>query len=97
MAVNLSEGERNFIAFRYFYYVVRGMRSETDSGKNKIVVIDDPVSSMDSSALFIVGSQVREMIGICANVADPVENENPIFAGRYIEHIFILTHNAYFH
>ena len=37
------------------------------------------------------------MIGICANVADPVENENPIFAGRYIEQIFILTHNAYFH
>lgn len=52
---------------------------------------------MDSSALFIVGSPVREMIGICANVADPVENENPIFAGRYIEQIFILTHNAYFH
>lgn len=97
VAVNLSEGERNFIAFLYFYYVVRGMRSETDSGKNKIVVIDDPVSSMDSSALFIVGSPVREMIGICANVADPVENENPIFAGRYIEQIFILTHNAYFH
>ena len=97
VAVNLSEGERNFIAFLYFYHVVHGMRSETDSGKNKIVVIDDPVSSMDSSALFIVGSLVREMIGICANVADPVENENPIFAGRYIEQIFILTHNVYFH
>lgn len=97
VAVNLSEGERNFIAFLYFYHVVRGMRSETDSGKNKIVVIDDPVSSMDSSALFIVGSLVREMIGICANVADPVENENPIFAGRCIEQIFILMHNAYFH
>lgn len=52
---------------------------------------------MDSSALFIVGSLVREMMGICANVADLVENENPIFAGRYIEQIFILTHNAYFH
>lgn len=64
VAVNLSEGERNFIAFLYFYHVVRGMRSETDSGKNKIVVIDDPVSSMDSNALFIVGSLVREMIGI---------------------------------
>lgn len=97
VAVNLSEGERNFIAFLYFYHVVRGMRSETESGKNKIVVIDDPVSSMGSSALFIVGSLVREMIGICSNVADPVENENPLFAGRYIEQIFILTHNAYFH
>jgi wobble nucleotide-excising tRNase len=97
VAMNLSEGERNFIAFLYFYHVVRGMRSQTDSGKNKIVVIDDPVSSMDSSALFIVGSLVREMIGICANVADPVENVNPIFVGRYIEQIFILTHNAYFH
>ena len=96
-ARNLSEGERNFIAFLYFYHVVRGMQSEEESGKNKIVVIDDPVSSMDSSSLFIVSSLIREMISVCANVADPVENENPEFTGKYIEQIFILTHNAYFH
>lgn len=38
--------------------------------KDKIVVIDDPVSSMDSSALFIVSSLVREMIEVCHNNFD---------------------------
>ena len=49
IAVNLSEGERNFIAFLYFYHVVRGSQTEIESGKDKVVVIDDPVSSMDGS------------------------------------------------
>lgn len=53
VAENLSEGERNFIAFLYFYHLVRGSRS-SDEVKDKIVVIDDPVSSMDSTALFLV-------------------------------------------
>ena len=75
-ATRLSEGERNFIAFLYFYQLVRGngkVGSATTHGsiegtpegadtRDKIVVIDDPVSSMDSNALFIVGSIVRNMI-----------------------------------
>lgn len=96
VAENLSEGERNFIAFLYFYHLVRGARSEEESGRNKIVVIDDPVSSMDSSSLFIVSAPVREKIGVCGNVAIPTE-EHPEFQGSYIEQIFILTHNAFFH
>jgi wobble nucleotide-excising tRNase len=35
--------------------------------KEKIVVIDDPVSSMDSTALFLVSAIVREMINVCRN------------------------------
>jgi wobble nucleotide-excising tRNase len=93
-AVNLSEGERNFIAFLYFYHVVRGSLSEVDSGKDKVVVIDDPVSSMDSSALFIVSALVREMIGVCSNNAGLTKQE---YEGTYIQQIFILTHNAFFH
>ncbi len=94
IAVNLSEGERNFIAFLYFYHVVRGSQSEADSGKDKIVVIDDPVSSMDSSALFIVSSLVREMIGVCSNNAGLAQSD---YEGNYIQQLFILTHNAFFH
>jgi len=62
--------------------------------RDKIVVIDDPVSSMDSSALFIVSSLVRSMIAICRNnitLGEKVEK------GDYIKQMFILTHNAYFH
>jgi wobble nucleotide-excising tRNase len=99
VADHLSEGERNFIAFLYFYHVVRGSQSETDSGKDKIVVIDDPVSSMDSSALFIVSALVREMIGVCSNnvSGDALRDNGTEYEGKYIQQLFILTHNAFFH
>lgn len=93
VAENLSEGERNFIAFLYFYNLVRGSQS-SEVVKDKVVVIDDPVSSMDSSALFIVGAIVRELITICNNNAQIVDDK---ITGTYIKQIFILTHNVYFH
>ncbi len=62
--------------------------------KDKVVVIDDPVSSMDSSALFIVGAIVRELITICNNNVQIVDDK---ITGTYIKQIFILTHNVYFH
>ena len=94
VAENLSEGEKNFIAFMYFQQLVLGSESSEGETRDKIVVIDDPVSSMDSSALFIVSAQVRRMIEICRNNAD---NRNPLVPGNFIKQIFILTHNAYFH
>ncbi len=62
--------------------------------RDKIVVIDDPVTSMDSGTLFIVSSMVREMISVCHN---NIEVLHPDITGSYIKQIFILTHNAYFH
>lgn len=94
IADNLSEGEKNFIAFLYFYHLVHGSDSADGDTREKIVVIDDPVSSMDSGSLFIVSTLVRQMIEICRNNAD---NRNPIAKGNFIKQIFILTHNAYFH
>lgn len=92
IAENLSEGERNFIAFLYFYHQVRGSMSGEEL-KEKIVVIDDPVSGMDSSALFIVSAIVREMINVCRNNTDPLNPKPP----NYIKQLFVLTHNAHFH
>lgn len=94
VAENLSEGEKNFIAFLYFQQRVFGNDTADGDTREKIVVIDDPVSSMDSGALFIVSSMVRKMIEICRNNAD---NRNPVVPGNFIKQIFILTHNAYFH
>lgn len=92
-AHGLSEGERNFIAFLYFYHKVLGRDSADSTFRNRIVVIDDPVSSMDSSSLFIVSSIVRELISICFNNGSPAKPDAP----RFIKQIFILTHNAFFH
>ena len=94
IAENLSEGEKNFIAFLYFYHLVYGSDSENGETRDKIVVIDDPVSSMDSSSLFIVSTLVRQLIEICRNNAD---NRNRTVEGNFVKQIFILTHNAYFH
>lgn len=81
------------IAFLYFYHLVRGSFSDKEV-KDKIVVIDDPVSSMDSSALLIVSALVREMVEICLNNTDYL---NQKIEGNFIKQIFILTHNVYFH
>jgi wobble nucleotide-excising tRNase len=87
LAEGLSEGERHFIAFLYFYHLVQGAWKAADLMKGKIVVIDDPVSSMDNGVLFIVGSLVRELIEDCFKDGN-----------RYnIRQIFVLTHNPYFH
>ena len=94
IADNLSEGEKNFIAFLYFYHLVYGSDSAEGETRDKIVVIDDPVSSMDSGSLFIVSSLAREMIEVCRNNAD---NRDRKIAGNFIKQIFILTHNTYFH
>jgi len=94
VASGLSEGERNFIAFLYFYHLVKGGHEEKEINNDKIVVIDDPVSSMDSGALFIVSTLVREMVNICCNNLDTFGSQ---VEGDYIKQIFILTHNVYFH
>ncbi|MEQ8235201.1 MAG: AAA family ATPase [Syntrophomonadaceae bacterium] len=81
----LSEGERNFVTFLYFYFLLKGSQTETELANDKIVVFDDPISSLDNDVLFIVSSLIRELI------QDVREKKGTI------KQIFILTHNIYFH
>lgn len=81
----LSEGERTFITFLYFYHLLKGSNSESGITNDRIVVFDDPVSSLDSDILFIVSSLIRGLF-------DDIEN-----GVGYIKQVFILTHNVYFH
>lgn len=90
---SLSEGERNFIAFLYFYHIVMGSQSDDGRVVDRIVVIDDPVSSMDSESLFTVATLVRNMISICFNNYQMSTKKNP---DTHIKQIFCLTHNPYF-
>lgn len=81
----LSEGEKSFVVFLYFYHLLRGSMSETGATTDRIVVFDDPVSSLDSDILFIVSSLIR---AVCEDVRE----------GRgHIKQVFVLTHNIYFH
>lgn len=81
----LSEGESSFIAFLYFYHLLKGSESETGMTSDRVVVFDDPVSSLDSDTLFIVSSLIRGLF-------DETKSQNGM-----IKQIFVLTHNVYFH
>ncbi|MBO7448142.1 AAA family ATPase [bacterium] len=81
---SLSEGERNFVTFLYFMYALHGNIKENGHNDDKVVVIDDPVSSLDSDVLFIVSSLLRDLF------AD-------IYAEKgSIKQLFILSHNNFF-
>lgn len=81
----LSEGEHNFISFLYFYHMCFGSQTKTGIANNKVLVIDDPISSMDSNVIFIVSTLVKNMLRDCKN------DDNGI------KQIIVLTHNVYFH
>lgn len=81
----LSDGERNFITFLYFYYLIQGQSEPSNLENDKIVIVDDPISSLDSGVLFIVSTLVRNLFEYCKNK-------------EYgIHQVFVLTHNVYFH
>ncbi len=58
----LSEGEVTFITFLYYYHLAKGSLEENDISKNKVLVIDDPISSLDSNILFIVSVLVKDLM-----------------------------------
>ena len=89
---SLSEGESNFIAFLYFYQLCLGTTDiQESSEKKKIIVIDDPVSSMDSQVLFIVSTLINRLIEYKG------KTEKQEFLNGNFEQVFVLTHNYYFY
>ena len=81
----LSEGEKNFVTFLYFYHLLKGSDSDSGIVNDRVVVFDDPVSSLDSDILFVVGSLIKGLV-------DEVREEK-----GSIKQVFVLTHNIYFH
>lgn len=81
----LSEGEITFITFLYFLQLVRGSTKQESVGEERILVIDDPISSLDSNVLFVVSSLLKEIIKSMKG------------DGSNIKQIILLTHNVYFH
>jgi wobble nucleotide-excising tRNase len=81
----LSEGEITFITFLYYLQLAKGGISEETVNNERILVIDDPISSLDSNILFVVSSLIKEIIkGIKAD-------------NGHIRQLILLTHNIYFH
>ncbi|MCL2064690.1 MAG: AAA family ATPase [Candidatus Cloacimonetes bacterium] len=81
----LSEGEITFITFLYYLQLIKGSQSTDDIQNDRILVIDDPISSLDSNVLFIVSSLIKEII------KKTLKNEGNI------KQLILLTHNVFFH
>lgn len=77
----LSEGEKTFLAFLYFYHSIEGVQGDTIAS-GITVIIDDPISSLDSKTMFVIASLIKELI---------YARES-----KKIIQLFILSHNAYF-
>ena len=85
VAKTLSEAEVTFITFLYFIHLSRGSIESANITNDRILVIDDPISSLDSNVLFIVSTLIKDII------KDIKEDKGSI------KQLLLLTHNVYFH
>lgn len=81
----LSEGEITFITFLYFLQLAEGGLSEDNITEQRVLVIDDPISSLHSNILFIVSTLLKDFI---KNIKEEKGN---------IVQLILFTHNIYFH
>ena len=81
----LSEGEKTMISFLYFVELCKGLES-SDDAKKKIIVIDDPISSLSHIYVFNVAQIIKQLFF------------KPLIAPPNSDYLqcFILTHNLYF-
>jgi len=85
-AFNLSEGECSLIAFCYF---IAKLEEPESKGKELIIYIDDPISSLDGNHIFFMFSLIEGLI------AKPIKNADGSNGYRY-KQLFISTHNLDF-
>lgn len=79
----LSEGEKTLITFLYFLQSCQGEENSNEVGqKEKIIVIDDPISSLSYNYVFDIAQLIKHTF---------LKNNNTKY-----KQIFILTHHLYF-
>ena len=76
----LSEGEKMVISFLYFIELCKGESTAEKASNNKIVVIDDPISSLSHIYVFNIGRLIH----------------NEFLRTKKYDQLFILTHSLYF-
>ena len=80
----LSEGEVTFITFLYFIQLANGALTQEGVTEDRVLVIDDPISSLDSNVLYIVSAIIKKLT-------------REIKEGSSIKQLLLFTHNVYFH
>ncbi|MFY1664389.1 AAA family ATPase [Pseudomonas sp. Pseu.R1] len=77
---SLSEGEKTVISFLYFMELCKGQKTATAVPQAKVVVIDDPISSLSHLYVFNIGQLIKKYF---------------INYDLY-KQVFVLTHSLYF-
>ncbi len=77
---SLSEGEKMLISFLYFIELCHGKQSVEEINTKKIIVIDDPISSLSHIHVFNIGTLIKRIF----------------FNSEKFEQVFVLTHSLYF-
>ena len=75
----ISTGEKNIIAFLYFIGSLDSPELET--GKPKIIVLDDPMSSNDDTMQYLIISEIEKLYS----------------RKKLFKHFILLTHNSHFY
>lgn len=77
----LSEGEKTLIAFLYFLETCQGRSSREELDiREKLIVIDDPISSLSQNYIFEIASLIQQQV---------IQNQ---ISGK----VLILTHSLFF-
>lgn len=77
---SLSEGEKMIISLLYFFVLITGTHDPKEKEERRVVVLDDPVSSLSHIYLFNVGRIIKEHL----------------LRNSAIEQVFVFTHSLYF-
>jgi wobble nucleotide-excising tRNase len=77
---SLSEGEKTVISFLYFMELCKGQKTATAVPQAKVVVIDDPISSLSHLYVFNIGQLIKKYF-----------INNDIY-----KQVIVLTHSLYF-
>ena len=78
--LTLSESEKMIISFLYFMELCKGKESQEETEAEKIIVIDDPISSLSHAYIFHLAIWIRDHF----------------FNNTYYKKVFVLTHSLYF-
>jgi wobble nucleotide-excising tRNase len=97
----LSEGEATIISFLYFMQLVEHNERGYDLRSGKVVVFDDPISSLDYDAIELVSTETNRLIFEARREKNIEKDDDDInwdyrFNG-WIEQVIVLTHNTTFH
>ncbi|TGK54190.1 AAA family ATPase [Leptospira bouyouniensis] len=76
----LSEGEKMVISFLYFRELCKGKKDPSSTNKKKIIIIDDPISSLSHIFIYNIGILIK----------------NEFFNSDKYEQVIVLTHSLYF-